>query len=147
MFNYACVSSVARQPLGTCLRRIGGATSAAIDSRVWVNTVVMSSTLQVLVPCSGEISVVAIAFMRSDRRSGPAINRGRSMARRFLPARFCRFGSTRPKRQHFLKTISWSGSAFSLGGVRSVVFRTSRLSSCRVRMYLSLYRAFPRFGL
>ena len=44
-FNPAFVCSVAHQPLGTCLRRIGGATSAAFDSSVSVSTEVMLSTL------------------------------------------------------------------------------------------------------
>ena len=47
---------------------------AAVDNRVSISTVVMSSTPTVLVPGSGETTLVAIALLTSDRRSCCAIN-------------------------------------------------------------------------
>ena len=128
------VSSVAHQPLGTCLRRIGGAMSAAFDSIVSVSNEAMSSTLPALVPGVGEARLAAIAFCKFIRRCGSAINLCRSIARRLSSTIFGPFGAMRPKRRILAITRLWSDSAFSLGGVRTVTLRTNRLSTCRVSM-------------
>ena len=133
-FNSAFVSSVAHQPLGTCLRRIGDDMSAAFYSSVSVSIEVMSSTLPGLVPGIGGASSVAIAFCKLIRSCGFAINLGRSIARRLLMTPSGKLGAMRPKRRIFPMTRLWSDSAFSRGGVRTVTLRTDRLSTCRVSM-------------
>ena len=133
-FNSVLISLVAHQPLGTCLRRMGGAMSAAFDSIVSVSNEAMSSTLPALIPGVGEARLAAIAFCKFIRRCGSAINLCRSIARRLLITIFGRFGAMRPKRRILAVTRLWSDSAFSLGGVRTVTLRTNRLSTCRVSM-------------
>ena len=133
-FNSALVSSVEHQPLGTCLRRIGGAFSVAVDCSISVSNEAMSSTLPALVPGVGDARLAAIAFCKFIRRCGSAIYICRSIARRFVITIFGRFGAMRPKRRIFAITRLWSDSAFSLGRVRTVTLRTNCLSTCRVSM-------------
>ena len=132
--NSALASSVAHQPLGTYLCRIGGAMSVAFDSSASVSNEAISSTLPALVPGVGETRLAGIAFCKIIRICGSANNLFGSKARRFLVTIFGRFLAMRSKRRIFAITRLWSDSAFSLGGVRTVTLRTNRLSTYRVSM-------------
>lgn len=121
--NSAFVSLVAHQPLGPCLRQIGGAIFAAIDRKVSVSTTAMSSTLRVVVPGGKEASFAVVSLLRSSRRPGSAIKGCRSIARRPLLILFGRFRAKRPQRCIFPKTKWWSDSCCSSGWEDTVVLQ------------------------